>query len=44
MKTVKNINENVISELSSSGLTVSPESIERVKANVKRRNNPIELE
>lgn len=43
VKALKNINENFINELSASGLIVAPESVEMVKANNKKRNNPIEL-
>ncbi|MFN3021394.1 GLPGLI family protein [Chryseobacterium sp. TY3] len=42
-KVIKDINDNIIGELSSSGLTVMPESIDKVKSNVKKRNNSIEL-
>ncbi len=42
-KAVKNINDNIINELSSSGLTVSGDSAEKVKSNLKKKNNPIEL-
>ena len=42
-KAVNNINENIISEMSMSGFTVAPESVDRVKANMKKRNNPIEF-
>ncbi|WP_426478445.1 GLPGLI family protein [Chryseobacterium sp. CBSDS_008] len=43
LKVIKNINENIINEASMSGLTISPESVERAKANFNKRNNPIEL-
>lgn len=43
LKALRNINENIINEASMSGLTIAPESIEQVKANFKKRNNPIEL-
>ena len=42
-KAVNNINENIINEMSASGFTVAPESVEKVKSNIRRRNNPIEL-
>ena len=38
-----NINNNIINELSSYGVSVSSESIDRVKLNVKKNNNPLEL-
>ncbi|WP_415325065.1 GLPGLI family protein [Chryseobacterium sp. MMS23-Vi53] len=43
LKTLKNINDNIINEAARSGLSVAPESVELVKANLKKRNNPIEL-
>ncbi|WP_157759835.1 GLPGLI family protein [Chryseobacterium piperi] len=43
IKAIKNINENIINELSMSGLKIAPESVEAAKANLKRKNNPIEL-
>ena len=42
-KAVKNINNNIIGELSGSGFTVSSDSEEKVRSNMRRRNNPIEL-
>ena len=42
-KAVNNINENIINEMSMSGFTVAPESVDRVKTNMKKRNNPIEF-
>ena len=38
-----NINNNIINELSSYGVSVSSESIDRVKLNIKKNNNPLEL-
>lgn len=43
IKTMKNINDNMINEAASNGLTISPESMEQVKKNLSKRNNPIEL-
>ncbi|WP_061084588.1 GLPGLI family protein [Chryseobacterium indologenes] len=42
-KAVKNINENMINEAAQNGLTIAPESLELVKKNLSKRNNPIEL-
>lgn len=42
-KAVKNINNNIIGELSGSGFTVSSDSEEKVRSNMRRRNNSIEL-
>ncbi|MCQ9638945.1 GLPGLI family protein [Chryseobacterium sp. WG14] len=43
MKAMKNINDNMINEAAMTGLTIAPESLEQVKKNLSKRNNPIEL-
>ncbi|UCA61020.1 GLPGLI family protein [Chryseobacterium rhizoplanae] len=40
---LKNINDNIINEASSSGITIAPESVEQAKKDISKRNNPIEL-
>lgn len=42
-KALKNLQENMVSEISKSGFTLDPSAEARVKEKIKKRNNPIEL-
>ena len=43
LKVVENINENIINELSNTGIHFDEETQKRVKNNTKNNNNPLEL-
>lgn len=44
VKAARNINGNMINELARNGITVSAKSTNTVRANIKKKNNPIEID